>query len=293
MLFLLDFLTGSALNHYYFKQKYGEYAILTRTIENPSHMQADVMIFGSSRAKRHYNPAVISEVLGKTCYNAGLDAQSILFHKAIFDIVEEKYNPEIVILEVHDADLDLNGTSYDPLSVLLPYVQFYPELWNTLQLKSPFEKIKYLSKIYPYNSLLDKIVKGNTIPHEFDLNGFVPFYFPTDKPMGKRFYRETVLDTNKTKAFDAFIDACKEKNIQLFVLYSPEYVKVLNNSSSISYIIKKCKESGIEYLSYQNSEAFLSGAFFRESLHLNNIGADKFSLDVALKIKEKIRVNEK
>jgi hypothetical protein len=293
VLFLLDFLIGKTLNHYYFTQKYGEYYILTKTIENPSRLQADIMVFGSSRAKRHYNPTVISGVLGGVCYNAGYDAQSILYHKAIFDIVVEKYNPKIIILEVSSTDLNLAEGSCDPLSILLPYVQFYPELWNTLRLKSPFERIKYLSKIYPYNSLLDKIVKGNKIPQEVDVNGFIPFYYPTDKPANEETYPETNLDPDKIKAFNAFITACKEKKINLFVVYSPEYVKAMNTPSSIIYIKKKCKESDIEYISYQNSETFLKGELFRESLHLNNIGAEKFSLDIALKIKEKMQTNGK
>lgn len=289
----LDFSIGKILNYYYFKQKHGEYYVLTKTINNPTHQSADILILGSSRARRHYNPEVISQTLNMSCYNAGYDAQSILFHKALLDIIEEKYKPEIIILDINNNELLYEEISYDQLSILLPYVQYYPELWNTLLLKSPFEKIKYLSKIYPYNSLLDKIVRGNmdSMHGENDINGFVPFYGSYNRDITEKSFPETTLDKNKIDAFNSFIDICKKKNIKLFVVYSPEYLKILNNSSSIEYIIDKCKQNDIDYITYQNNADFLKGELFREALHLNNVGADEFSLDLSLKLKEKIGEN--
>jgi hypothetical protein len=287
-LFILDFVIGKTLEYYYFKQKSGEYAVLTRTIENPTKQPAEILIMGSSRAKRHYHPGIISATLDKSCYNAGYDAQSILFYKGILEIIEEKYKPEIIILDVNMNELDNEEISYDQLSVLLPYVSYYPKLWNTLSLKSPFEKMKYISRIYPYNSLLDKIIKGNILYQEDDINGFVPFYGVYGNRFEKRIFPEIKLDPNKISAFDSFLAICREKNIQLYIVYSPEYMESLNISSSMSYIIDKCTKQGIPYISYRNNESFLKVELFREYMHLNNVGAEKFSLDIALKIKDKI-----
>ncbi|MDR2056694.1 MAG: DUF1574 domain-containing protein [Dysgonamonadaceae bacterium] len=287
-LFILDFGIGKILNYYYFKQKYGEYAVLTKTIENPTNQRIEILIMGSSRARRHYHPGIISATLGKSCYNAGYDAQSILFHKALLDIIEEKYKPEIIVLDVNMNELDNEEISYDQLSVLLPYASRYPKLWNTLLLKSPFERIKAISRIYPYNSLLDKIVKGNIIYQESDINGFMPFYGMYGNDLVERTFPEIDLDPNKVSAFNAFLAICREKNIQLYIVYSPEYVKSLNTSSSMNYIIETCQKQGIEYISYQNNESYLKNELFREYLHLNNVGAEKFSLEIASKIKEKM-----
>jgi hypothetical protein len=289
VLFFLDFLIGKTLSHYYFKQRYGEYAVLTWTIENPTNQTVEILILGSSRARRHYNPEIISETVGMSCYNAGYDAQTILFHKALFDIIEEKYKPKIIVLELNSNEFSKDEISYDQLSVLLPYVQKYPQLWNTLLLKSPFEKIKCFSRIYPYNSLLDKIVRGNIYQGGDGTNGFVPFYGAYERDLEEESFPETEeLDTNKMKAFDDFFEVCREKNIQFYIVYSPEYKKSLNKSMSMNHIIEKCKEQGVEYISYQNNESFLKKELFRESLHLNNVGADQFSLDIALKLKDRI-----
>ena len=34
-------------------------------------VNADVLVFGSSRAFHHYNPIIIEDYLGKSCYNCG------------------------------------------------------------------------------------------------------------------------------------------------------------------------------------------------------------------------------
>jgi hypothetical protein len=279
---------GETLNYYYFKQKSGEYYVLTKTIENPAKQTAEILIMGSSRARAHYHSGIISTALGKSCYNAGYDAQSILFHSALLGIVKEKYKPEIILLDVTHGELEYLEISYDQLSVLLPYAQYYPELWSTLLLKSPFERIKCLSRIYPYNSLPDKIVRGNLNFQSDDINGFRPFYGQFGRDFAEISFAEINLDANKINAFNSFLAVCKEHNIQLYVIYSPEYVKTLNVSSSMNYIIEKCREQGIEYISYRNDTTFLKRELFKEAMHLNNIGAEKFSLDIALKIKDKL-----
>jgi hypothetical protein len=287
-LFILDFVIGKTVEYYYFKQKTGEYAVLTKTLENPTKQPTEILIMGSSRARRHYHPGIISATLGKSCYNAGYDAQSILYCTAILDIIEEKYKPEIIILDVNMNELDNEEISYDQLSVLLPYAPCYPKLWNTLSLKSPFEKIKSISRIYPYNSLLDKIIKGNILDQEDDINGFVPFYGMYRNKFEEKIFSEIKLDPNKISAFDSFLSICREKNIQLYIVYSPEYLKSVNISSSMNYIIDKCKTQGIPYISYRNNESFLKVELFREYMHLNNVGAERFSLDIALEIKDKL-----
>jgi hypothetical protein len=288
ILFLLDFVIGKTLSYYYFKQKSGKYYVLTKTIENPAKQTAEILIMGSSRARGHYHPEIISSVLGKSCYNAGYDAQSILFHKALLDIIKEKYKPEIIFLDVNPNEFENIEISYDQLSVFLPYVQYYPELWNTLLLKSPFERMKCLSRIYPYNSLVDKIVMENINHQSDDINGFVPFYGQYGRDLEEVSFAEIDPDTNKINAFNSFLAVCKKNNIQLYIIYSPEYVKALNISPAMNYIIEKCKEQGIEYISYRNDESFLKKELFKEAMHLNHIGAKKFSLDIALKIKDKL-----
>ena len=287
IVYCLDFTIGFCLRKYYFSQTQGEYSVLTRTIENPKKQKYDLLVFGSSKAKRHYNPAIISDSLNITCYNAGNDGMGILYSNALFDLIIEKYNPEFVLLDVINDELDYASFSYDQLGVFNPYVDKYPILWETLKLRSPFEKIKHISKIYPFNSMADKIIKGNMGENsEIDIDGFSPEFGIWKESLKEIKFEEKQLDTNKLVAFESFLTKCKNRNIKIAVIFSPEYHHILNNSNSIGYIMEKCQELDVDFISYKNDEYFSNNELFRDQRHMNEQGAIFFSTKLSSMIKK-------
>lgn len=42
-------------------------------------VDANILIFGSSRAAHHYVPSILSDSLGMSCYNCGLDGNGIIY----------------------------------------------------------------------------------------------------------------------------------------------------------------------------------------------------------------------
>jgi hypothetical protein len=283
VLFLLDTVIGYFLNKYYFAQTHGESAVLTSTIDNPTSQKGDLLIFGSSKAKRNYNPQILSDSLLITCYNAGYDGLGILYSNALFDIIIDKYEPRIVILDIISDELDYLSLSYDQLAVLNPYAKKYPVLWKTLLLKSPFEKIKHISKIYPHNSSLNKIVmdKWKKQSEEININGYTPKCGIWNEPLQSVSLSDTQLDQNKINAFNAFLEKCVQRKLKVYIVFSPEYRKFENDTRSITYIKEKCKALNIEFITYQNNENFFNNQFFRDVRHLNNFGADAFSSDIS------------
>ena len=159
IVFLLDFATGSILKYLYYKQDSG---LLYRTTYAIDSTKADVLIFGASRANHHYYPGAFEKRLHMSCYNAGRDGNDIFYHYAILQGVLKRYTPKIAILDFAREEFFKNQESYDRLSSLLPYYDRHPEMRSIIQLKSPYEKYKLLSKIYPYNSLIFTIAVGNT-----------------------------------------------------------------------------------------------------------------------------------
>ncbi|MDR1878208.1 MAG: hypothetical protein LBQ64_01435 [Bacteroidales bacterium] len=275
-----DIMIGTGLQFFYFRQKQGKLYNLTYTLEQQT---ADILILGSSRAIHHYNPAIISDSLQMSCFNAGLDGQSILYHKALLDVVTGRYNPKVIILDVNTYELDVNEHAYDLLSMLNPYVNRHPVLWKTVAMKSPFEKIKHLSRIYPYNSLPARIAMGN-LPFktkDVSANGFTAQKGVLNDSLKEVAYKETPLDGNKINAFNQFLSDCSLRGIAVYVVKSPAFQYETNNSNTISYIIAACEQQQIPFISYQNREDFADVRLFRDPTHLNNIGADKFSSDFA------------
>jgi hypothetical protein len=281
----LDYIIGSILEYFYFRQSRGRLYNITHTIEE---QDANVLIMGSSRAVNQYNPDIISKHLGVPCFNAGQAGQSILYHKALLDTITERYNPNIIILDVNTNELEKNKSSYDLLAVLNPYINIHPILWDIISLRSSFERIKHLSKIYPYNSLAGRIVIGNTdfFTRDVSENGFIPLQGTWNDTLKSVTYQEQELDKIKINIFNEFVMHCKNKGIKVYVVLSPMFVMGTNNSSSINYIKQACKDTEIDFLSYQNSLYFLNGKYFYDDAHLNGNGADIFSLDISQQLKK-------
>ena len=95
-------------------------------------------------------------------YNAGRDGNFMFYHLAVLKGVLNRYSPKIVILDFVAEEFAQNQYSYDRLSSLLPYYKSHPEMRSIINLKSKYEKIKLLSQIYPYNSLMLTIAVGNS-----------------------------------------------------------------------------------------------------------------------------------
>ena len=94
-----------------------------RLIHSVLGTNEDILIFGSSRALHHYNPEIIEDSLGMTCYNVGSGGQNIYFHLALLESTLERYTPEIVILELMYIDFEVTPQQWDTekLGTLLPF----------------------------------------------------------------------------------------------------------------------------------------------------------------------------
>ena len=146
IIFLLDFSTGSLLKYLYFHQNSGW---LYRSSYAIDSTQAEIVIFGSSTANHHYNPDIFEKRMGMSTFNAGKDGQAIFYHYAILKGMLKRYSPRIVILDFNVGEFEKDQRSYDRISSLLPYYENHPEIRSIILLKSPYEKYKLISKIYP------------------------------------------------------------------------------------------------------------------------------------------------
>ena len=250
--------------------------------------QNDILIFGSSRAMYHYNPEIIADSLMMTCYNVGYGGQGILYHNAVLDVILERYTPKIIVLDILTDELCERIQSYDRLSILNPYVQDYPVLWNTLSLVSPFERVKHVSFIYPFNSTLLKVIAGNIKRSGKDIssNGFTPREGIWGDTINQISFNKdtTQFDDNKLIAFDQFCHKCIENNIDLYIAISPMFAEMINTSSSVDYIQNKCSNLDIPFIDFSNNCNYISNKLFLDDSHLNKSGTDIFTKDIASKI---------
>ncbi len=284
-----DFITGSVLKYFYFRQSSGwEY----RTKYSIEDTKAEVLIFGASRAQQQYNPLYIEDSLQQTCYNVGRDGTSFFYHYALLQSVLKRYTPKMIILDCEYGALKYSESSYDRLSSLLPFYDTHPEMRRIIELRGPYEKYKLLSKIYPYNSFIFKIAIGNLESnkkrHE-DIKGYVELTHRLNEP--KRTVDYTIpypLDTIKVNMLLSFIDECKTKNIKLFLVCSPYYLNTIGNDQSFALTKKIADEKNIDFFDYSKDSLFLNNPMlFDDTVHLNSSGSKIFSAMIAHDLKQK------
>jgi hypothetical protein len=291
LLFILDAVFGGLLKFFYFRQKSGLNYRLTYAID---HTTDEVLVLGSSRAQAHYVPSIIEKNLGKSCYNAGRDGQNLLFSYAVHQAVIKRYHPDIIILDLIPRDFFKIDVHYDRLSLLLPYYDSHDEIRPIVHLRNRFERIKLMSRIYPYNSMPITIAKYNLV-EDAEQDGYVPVFGEMTPLMQHEeeevpFWQNAGFDPNMIHAFETIIATCMESDIQLYVVISPHYLGEAPGMSSLPKVIEILGESPYELWDYSNHPDF-TGQYklFRDRSHLNNVGAKLFSKILAEKLKMEVQ----
>jgi hypothetical protein len=291
ILFLLDFSIGSILKYGYYEQDSG---LLYRATYAIDSTKAEILIFGSSTANHHYSPIAFENRTHLSFYNTGRDGNTIFYNYSILQGALRRYSPKIVILDLNRGEFKENPESYDRISSLLPYYNDHPKIRSIIQLKSPYEKYKLLSKIYPFNSMLFTIAVGTTEYNKSreyinDKKGYVPL----NKVWKREMTTDTSdvkyeLDSNKINIFKSFITDCIKSNAKLYIFISPVFEKYTYKDSSIEVAQKIASEFKIPFYNFSSDTSFLNhNELFADILHLNNKGAKIYSNKVADKIIQK------
>jgi hypothetical protein len=249
---------------------------------------ADMLIIGSSRANHHYVPSVFEDSLKISFYNAGRDGNGTFYQLALLKTILNRYTPKIIVFD-YSSVFFKGPEEYDQMASLLPYYRTHKEIRPIVEMKSPFEKIKLLSEIYPFNSQLLTISVGNLKMNKkrvADDKGYVALHriwpFPLDS-VAQSSVQE--FDTVKINAFTECLLAAKKSGVKIFVVCSPIFQKYTNNQQ-----IDKCREIcnsvGLPFWDYSKDDFFLNNShLFQDIVHLNDNGAREFSKILASKIK--------
>jgi hypothetical protein len=283
----MDLAIGRILRYFYFKEMSGPHFRITYAMEKT---EADVLVFGSSRAIDHYIPEIFETSLKMSYYNAGADNMGVLYQTAVLKSVLKRYTPKIIILDF--PGMETGESDYDRLSSLLPYYRTHEEIRSIIESRSPFEKIKLLSKIYPFNSQIILTILGNleinTIK-KADKNSYTADYeeWKEDLDSIPKSIAYTI-DSKIIAYFNEFISDAKKSGAKIFVIYSPIFLKYDKNQE-IDICNRICNSENVPFWDFSKDTLFLQNKqFFKDVLHLNHKGAIIFSNLVAEKIKRNI-----
>jgi hypothetical protein len=290
VVFVLDFAIGRILRYFYFKETSG---LNYRTTYSMETTQADILVFGASRANHHYIPEIFEDSLKMTFYNTGRDGMGVFYQLALLKSTLKRYTPKVVILD-YTGGLEKGEKDYDRLSSLLPYYRTHEEIKKIIELKSPFESLKLISEIFPFNSQVLTIIIGNLEINkirDYDNKGYIASYEEWQSKIDSISYTKYLVDSNKVNAFKEFIDISKNSGVKVFVSYSPIFLKI-NKLQEIDICNEICSSENVTFLDYTKDTLFLNNShLFSDAAHLNHNGAVLFSNLIVDKIKQDINKN--
>lgn len=245
----------------------------------------DILIFGSSRAIHHYNPQIITDSLGMTCYNCGQDGNGIVLFYGVWQMIKERYQPKMIIFDVSTGFDLYEGESNQKYLGWLRMDYNRPGVKQIFAVIDPTEKYKMISMLYRFNSKFMQNITDYVHPiFGIEGNGFLPLKGEMDQMKirsGKGEKLVKKVDDVKLKFISKLIE--ESKGVELVFVASPTWY----GSSERDYqpIREICASKDVRFIDFSNSEKYVhQNLWFRDGTHLNSRGADEFTKDLISEI---------
>lgn len=263
-------------------------------------VNAQIVITGSSRALAHYDPRTIMAETGKSAFNLGRNGSQtdmqVAFLKAY---LAHNRKPEVVIQNLDAFSFVTTREVYDPVEYT-PYLydrNLYDALWG-------IDHQIWKSRDIP---LYGYIVEDMNYTWIQGLKGFLghsprqDYFFgfnPRSKQWSEDFERYKAdrpdgvswdIEPAGVRDIEDLIHLCKQNDIQLIFVYSPEYSEMqqmTRNRKEIFELFQQLSEKyGVPFWDYSNWRYAGDRQYFQNSQHLNATGAAVFSKDIADQLK--------
>ncbi|MFT3908801.1 MAG: hypothetical protein QM737_05205 [Ferruginibacter sp.] len=251
----------------------------------------DFLIMGSSRAKHHINPALLSDLYGGNGYNAGLNGTGgVVYANLLLNLLIDKgIVPKMLVLQTDAYPYYLNENSniYAEIATLYPFINESNKLKKLIEENTDYaEKIKLALYSYRFNGKFLNIIynypKRNSIkdntgfegrPEKLDTTGF-RLLGDNEKPHK--------LSAVKLKALQNIIQTCKDNNIKLAIVLPPSYRNNIYWKAGNDAIIDVMHKNGVnniyDFSDVNKYPALQPKEMWKDITHLNNDGATLFSL---------------
>lgn len=246
-------------------------------------VDADVLIFGSSRANHHYVPDILEEDFGLSVYNCGKDGLPFYYSAAMFNAVTQRYSPKMIIIDIEPMFLEEDYNDYSRAYELLPFYyknKLFREISNK---RSFFEPVKALSSMYRYNSRFIAIFSKLIIDdYKFD-RGYSPLansgYKYPDKLSFTKYDKDVEIDSFTDYLLDRTIETAKENNTILVFSISPRYQNSnIEEVESWNYLRAKLERLDNVHLIDNGDITLVSDStLYKDGAHLNDNGARVFT----------------
>lgn len=243
----------------------------------------DILISGSSRCVRHYNPQIISDSLGLSCYNSGQMGNGIILNYGRLRMINERKRPSVVIYDLHpNFDLLVGDDNHRYLTWLKSHWERdgVTGIFNSVD---ETEKYKMMSQMYRYNSRQIELLIDCFHPiTEARSDGFSPLKGELDpskirRGRDKKDKVEYTFDPLKIEYIRKMIDEAADS--KLYFVVSPIWYGM--DTLEFQPVKEICRERGIPFIDFSNDPKYVhQDKWFKDGNHMNERGADEFTRDL-------------
>lgn len=300
-LVFLDFLVGVGARYLIAHAKGGDTGLNHYICHQ---MREECLIFGSSRGMHHYDPNIITDSLGLSCWNCSLDGNGIILMYGRYKMLSARYTPKVLIYDVQTS-FDLTAGDNHKYLGGLRYDYDEPSIDSIFWSVDKTERFKMMSNCYRYNSQWLQLISDNIHPLQSDNKG----YRPMDKKMvykpkkEKNFtekkdnHKDNIkngetgthqYDSLKLAYLEKLVIACKTQGTKLIFAISPQYD---THQDDIYQPLKDiCTKYHVPLINHFCDNDFVNNAdYFYDSVHMNRTGATKYTKTIVGELKKHIR----
>lgn len=251
-----------------------------------NRLETDFLLMGSSRCVRHYNPQIITDSLGLSCYNTGQMGNGIILNYGRLRMMDERQKPKVVVYDINpEFDLLVGDDNHRYLTWLKQHYdrEGIDEIFESVD---KTEKYKMCSQMYRYNSRIIELLTDFLHPiSNARSNGFSPLKGEIHKTKIRAISREKKIpkvDSVKLEYINKLIDELEGS--KLYFVVSPRWYGM--DSIQFKPVMEVCKDRGIPFIDFSNDPKYVHhDEYFKNGNHMNARGADEFTRDLIANLK--------
>lgn len=250
--------------------------------------KADVLIFGSSKAKNQYDPQILEDTLGMSVFNCGSHGMGMIYHYGRWKIISQRYIPKVVVYEILPiVDFMVRDDNTIFINPLRPYYGKVDGIDSIFWKVDPTEKYKMCSKAYRYHSILDYISCYRQ--SEWLQNGYSK---PSNSVLKANLIKDPsvsyVIDSVKWYFAQKFVKEVSAKT-KLLMVASPMF-SFHEDYGGLVKIKELCRECNVPLIDHFCDSNFVDNPnLYIDMAHLNRDGSVKWSSLIASELKNVIK----
>jgi len=279
-----------------YSSMFNEWSLITN-----GKLNSDLIIIGSSRALKHFDPKIFEDRLQYTSYNLGTDGGAYGFQiMKLRNYLENNKPPKIIIQNV---DIFSMGRGKKEIILKQKYLPYYNSIENLKTLAKYDENLitEIFFPMYKYRGYREEFIMAvSSLTTKFEnnskeYNGYIGSSLKWDNGFEK-FKRENpnIFKKDFSKGFQdllAIVEEINNTDAILFLVWSPEYYKFQEFEGPVQDKYKKkyatlaLQHDNIYFIDFTGDSLSFDTQYLYNFYHLNEKGATIFSKKVADSIK--------